>query len=125
MRVEVYRNLHNGLMSVRECGGKVLTHEREVFILSPRFVVQPAGRAKVLKERRKNVHAFVRGEAVGFSIGTLAGFDDYEGWSQVRYNPYECPNFTDRETGSVVHYATRAVVTTRGVFYDCTSRETP
>lgn len=121
MRVEVYRNLHTGKMSVRECGGRVLTHEDEVFINDPLFVVQPAGRAKVLREQRKNVHAFVRGELKGFSIGTLVGFDDYEDWNQATYNPYKGPTFTDKATGAVLHYANRAVVTTRGVFYDFTS----
>jgi len=66
MRVEVYRNLRNGLMSVRECGGRVLTHEHDVFIRGARFVVGPMGRERVLREGQKNVHAYVRGELVGF-----------------------------------------------------------
>ena len=118
MRVEVYRNLHTGKMSVRECGGKVLTHADEVFIANPQFVVQPAGRAKVLREQRKNVHAFVRGDLRGFSIGTNKGFDGYTNWDQVTYNPYRFDSFVDKETESPVQSAAKSVVTTRGVFYE-------
>lgn len=116
-RVEVYRNLRNGMMSVRECGGKVMCHDQQVFIESPQFIVQPAGRAKVLRERRKCVHAFIRGSLRGFKVGTNVGFDGWKYWNQATYNPYQAGTFTDKTTGDVVHSATRAVVTTRGVFY--------
>lgn len=116
-RVEVYRNLHNGLMSVRECHGIVLTHEREVFVRNANFVVQPAGREKVIRERRKNVHAFVRGELHGFHRGMLLGFDDWQGWSKATYNPYKSATFFDKDTGDAVHSASKVVITTTGVFY--------
>jgi hypothetical protein len=117
MRVECYRNLHTGKISVREAGGKVLTHEDNVFIRNPRFVVQPAGRQRVLAEQRKNVHAFVRGELLGFSAGQLVGFTDWPGWTQATYNPYRTDTFYDRDTGVAVLDAAKAVVTTNGVFY--------
>ena len=47
-----------------------------------KFAVQPAGHAKVIREGRKNVHAFVR--------GTFAGVDSVAAWQQVAtYNPYK------------------------------------
>lgn len=119
MRVEVYRNLHTGLMSVRECGGRVLTHEAEVFVKDAKFVVQPAGRAKVLREQRKNVHAFVRGELEGFSQGCLANYDEWEAWPKVTYNPYKADHFypVDLGSSSYVRSGSRVVVTTHGVYY--------
>jgi hypothetical protein len=117
MRVEVYRNLHNGLMSVREAHGLVLTHEDVVFVRDASFVVQPAGRERVLREKRKNVHAFVRGDLAGFSAGSLTGFDDYTSWKQATYNPYKCSTFVDKTTGEPLHSANKVVVTTRGVFF--------
>lgn len=117
MRVEVYRNLHTGLMSVREAHGRVLTHEHVVFIRSPRFVVQPAGREKVLREQRKNVHAFVRGELLGFQQGSLSGFDLYTDWNRATYNPYKYRTFVDKETETPLTETQFAVVTTSGVFY--------
>jgi hypothetical protein len=117
VRVEVYRNLHNGLMSVREAHGLVLTHENEVFVRDASFVVQQAGRERVLREQKKNVHAFVRGELAGFSAGSLQGFDNFESWNKARYNPYEGPTFVDSDTGQPLECADKVVVTTRGVFY--------
>lgn len=118
MRVEVYKNLHNGLMSVRECGGRVLTHEDTVYIGAPRFVVQPAGRAKVLQTRQKNVHAFVRGMLLGFHEGQLADFAGWEDWPQASYNPYKTDTFYDKTTLDPLREARYAVVSTSGVFYE-------
>ena len=53
-----------------------------------RYLVQPAGRAKVLKERRKNVHAFLTGYMVDRVPVPLISFD-------VTYNPYKHETFVD------------------------------
>ena len=67
MRVEVYFNLHKKTFSVRSAkSGKVLLHTDEVHIENPEFVVRQSGRNRVLSEGRKNVHAFVRGDATFF-----------------------------------------------------------
>lgn len=118
MRVDVYKNLHNGLMSVRGTNGRVLTHEPTVLIRNPQFVVQPAGRERVLREQRKNVHAFVRGELVGFSLinTQMVGFDP-EGLHKVSYNPYKAAHFYDKDTDAPVYEAAEALVTTEGVWY--------
>ena len=41
--------------------GKVLEHNTEFFLKDVEFKVSQAGRNRVLKEQRKNVHAFVCG----------------------------------------------------------------
>ena len=61
MNVEIYFNLHKRVFSVRH-KGRVIEHVESAIIRRPKFVVQAAGRAKVLREKKKNVHAFVRGE---------------------------------------------------------------
>lgn len=81
--MEVYRNLHTGNWSVRLCGGRVIAHLDEVTLRDARFVVREGGRQKVLRERRKNVHAFVRG------FIAEAGEDG----EAVSYNPYRGPSF--------------------------------
>jgi hypothetical protein len=76
-RDDVYFNLHKKVYSIRGRSGfykgRVRYHAKALEITYPTFVVQPAGRAKVLKEKRKNVHAFVRGlvRLVDLSKGTL------------------------------------------------------
>lgn len=115
MRVEAYRNLHNDSLSVRRVGkgGRVFTRPAMAHLTDVTFVVQPAGRERVLKEQKKNVHAFVRGEFVP----EPAPFDPTLNWREARYNPYEADSFVDKETGAPVTSATVAFVTTTGVFY--------
>jgi hypothetical protein len=107
---EVYRNLTRGDWSIRE-GGLVVAHRESVLIHEPRFVVQPAGRARVLRERRKNVHAFVRGEVdPGLpEIGLK--------WRRISYDPYSAPHFVDVETGAPVESAEWALLAENGKAY--------
>jgi hypothetical protein len=82
-RVEVYRNLHKNCYSVRalngENKGRVIDHVQSITLKDATFVVQPAGRNRVLREQRKNVHAFVRGTTTDQPVK--------HGLS-VRYDPY-------------------------------------
>ena len=87
MRVEVYFNLHRKLWSVVDLStGLVVEHVNEIAIANPVFTVQPAGRAKVIRDGRKNVHAFVRGHRMET---TPQVFSDESG-VPVYYNPYKC-----------------------------------
>jgi hypothetical protein len=60
MRVEVYYNLHKKCFSIRH-KGIVISHANTVKLADVTFVVRKAGRERVLREKKKNVHAFVRG----------------------------------------------------------------
>ena len=63
MRVHVYRNLQKKCWSVKDpSSGKVFNHVNNLHMHNVEFRVQPAGRDRVLKEKRKNVHAYVTGE---------------------------------------------------------------
>lgn len=105
LRVEVYWNLHVGGFSVRslegDTKGRVVAHVPTVRLADATFTVQPAGRAKVLRERRKNVHAFVRGR-------WQHTVPDSVRWV-VTYNPYRHDSFVDGHTGAPVHAARLAV----------------
>ena len=65
MLVETYFNLHKKLFSVRACEGpdkgRVIAHRKAVCLLNVKFKVSEAGRQRVLREQRKNVHAVMRG----------------------------------------------------------------
>ena len=54
-RIEVYRNLHKDCFSVRKNGivVKYINDDESLHLTDVKFVVQPAGHAKVLKEKRK------------------------------------------------------------------------
>lgn len=61
--VYVYRNLHGRdatKYSVRQ-HGLVVAHTNNLYLRSVDFIVSETGRQKVIKTKRKNVHAFVKG----------------------------------------------------------------
>tara|TARA_R100001224_G_scaffold28522_1_gene15547 strand:- start:11 stop:406 length:396 start_codon:yes stop_codon:yes gene_type:complete len=93
MRVEVYWNLHQRLWSVR-CveTGRVINHSQRLRLKDVTWVVQPAGRARVLKQQRKNVHAFARGTLVQ-DVQTWSSFSSWDGVRSVMYNPYKHTSF--------------------------------
>ena len=90
MRVQVYYNLHKKRLSVRN-RGKVIKHTDIIALENVKFHVQPAGQAKVRKNKRKNVHAYVSGDlakkqAVNSMVSDL-----------VKYNPYKNDFFVDEK----------------------------
>ena len=95
-RVEIYRNLNNGTHSIRRNGKVVkhLQHHQSIFLKDVKFAVQPAGREKVRREGRKNVHAFVRGTVILPSTinGTTDEFKKKMPYV-VTYNPYHMEHF--------------------------------
>ena len=58
--IKVYFNLHKKQFSVMQ-GGLVVQHLFYLDMQDVTFHVQPAGNAKVRREKKKNVHAYVKG----------------------------------------------------------------
>lgn len=99
--VWVYFNLHTGRWSVKQ-GGLVRCHARLIALTDVQFRVREAGRLRVLREQKKNVHAFV--------IGKIANVDefhanDYGKGRSVTYNPYKHNTFVFRGTGEPIKTA--------------------
>mgnify|MGYP003121829806 FL=1 len=111
-RVEVYWNLHKDCFSVRKNGRVVdYLYGRDYLTLTDvKFVVQPAGRERVLREGKKNVHAFVRG-TVSFSSPVA-----YQ--QKASYNPYKMGSFFTKFGGNCtpISSARRATLTDAGVY---------
>lgn len=66
--VKVYRNLKHGkkarpLYSIMH-KGRVVARQHRVLLTAAKFIVNQAGRRRVIQSGRKNVHAFVVGEWV-------------------------------------------------------------
>jgi hypothetical protein len=112
--VDVYRNLHKNTWSIRSrTTGRVVGHSDNVLVRAAKFVVQPAGRKRVLQDKRKNVHAFVRGV-----VSPLPGVTTFETPCdvQVKYNPYKADHFYEVETGEAVEQASVVVLDTQGAW---------
>jgi len=102
--VSVYYNLHRKCLSMR-VKGVVVDHPHAVVLKNVKFRVQPAGRAKVLKEKRKNVHAFVCGQLVetyGPTIPWGGGKKIFSTDFQVVYNPYKYKTFIKKDSGESI-----------------------
>ena len=125
MRVEVYFNLHKKLFSVRDCKtGRVVHHTQRIWIEDPVFVVRKAGRERVLREKKKNVHAFVRGTwfkvQSDFDVSRLI---DHQACSdEVTYNPYKYGSFVTKHDAKPIDFGRLASLTcssannTRSIF---------
>jgi hypothetical protein len=68
---------------------KVISHSDRVVLMNVKFVVNPSGRRRVLREQRKNVHAFAIGESIPDSVNLT------DEWRTVSYNPYRAGAFLD------------------------------
>jgi hypothetical protein len=104
MKVDVYFNLHKKTLSVRH-KGRVVHHSNYVKIINPTFVVSEAGRQRVLREKRKNVHAFVRGELAALENNPKDSADKLQ---HITYNPYKYSSFVTKNSETPVHKASEA-----------------
>lgn len=92
----VYRNLHNGMFSVKQ-NGLVVAHVESIVFDVAVFKVIQSGRDRVLIEKKKNVHAFV----VGYVKSVNEPMDVSE-MKAVSYNPYKHSYFYYKEDESQV-----------------------
>lgn len=101
MKVKVYYNLHKHCFSVvslnKENYGKVIDHVRDITLENAQFKVSEAGRQRVLREKRKNVHAFV--------VGTISGKKINERAREATYNPYKFSTFVYKCKEDPIHEA--------------------
>lgn len=109
--VEVYRNVSmpDGVWySIRQ-RGVVIGHARCVELLDATFLVMPSGRARALKQKRKNVHAWIRGELISSDKPDGAAYD-----TRVSYRLDGPDKFVD-ESGGVVRNARLVTIGQKGV----------
>jgi len=105
--VRCYKNLHKNKISVQvKVSGswKVVYHAESVDLINVTFKVSKTGREKVLREKRKNVHAFVCGELI-----SLDKSKKIQG-EKVLYNPYKTETFVLADSNSPIESATIARV---------------
>jgi hypothetical protein len=125
MRVFIYWNLHLACWSIKALEGahkgRVVAHATHWQVDGARFKVSEAGRQRVLREKRKNVHAGVVGTLVAlvpaetpkvmpfcllhlmqaspFEDANVAACDASRGAFSVSYNPYKGPTFVTLPKG--------------------------
>jgi len=98
--VEVYFNLHKKCFSVRDRKTRrVVAHTDSISLKNASFHVSEKGRDRVRAEKRKNVHAFVRGLYKELDWSTNSQ------WFKVKYNPYEYDRFYSEDLNNYVDEA--------------------
>lgn len=90
-------------------------HRKRLLISGATFVVREAGRQRVLRERRKNVHAFVVGLLVdGRGIFGIDANTKKDLPVHVHYNPYRAGVFLT-DSGAPVYKARGVLLNDRGI----------
>ena len=91
MKVRVYRNLTKGCWSVQRYikgkGWRLHEHRDSLQLSMAKPKVSEAGRQRVIRERKKYVHAFLE----GWLIDSVQLPDTKD--RPVRYNPFHGPEF--------------------------------
>ena len=87
----------------------IKTQMRQWHLYNVEWVVQPAGRRRVLQEGRKNVHAFARGYIGDHSLGR----DVLKDMFPVTYNPYKVKAFVRADTYEPVFNSQYAMLQSR------------
>jgi hypothetical protein len=116
MRVFVYFNLHKKVFSIRALEGpergRVVGHRSQLTLTNVTFRVSEAGRQRVLREQRKNVHAGVVGQWFGHVDQAVID----QATTGVTYNPYRYSSFVYRDDQQPITTASAAHLKNREIF---------
>lgn len=95
----VYFNLHTHLFSIQawdadKKGWRLYKHLDKVHLKDVTFKVYESGRQRVLREKKKNVHAYVLAKKiVPFSPLILTELFFQREWWRITYDPYKYDSF--------------------------------
>ena len=101
MKVKVYYNIHKKVFSVIPMQGpgkgRVAGYTDNIDLTDAVFKVNKSGRDKVLKEKRKNVHAFIVGKMANLNCNKKINGE------LASYNPYKFDYFYLRKNNSAIN----------------------
>ena len=107
--VDIYRNLHKDCWSIKDREtGRVCGYETSLTVMGAKFIVGKKSRERVLREKRKNVHAYIR---AGDAFPNPKITDWHSKWIQdvtlqVKYDPYVTDHFFIDEAHKLVDSTT-------------------
>jgi hypothetical protein len=118
----VYYNLHKHCYSVQawdadKSGWRLYKHLDSLACSGVTFKVYEAGRQKVLKEQKKNVHAFILAKEIFTELPMMMVMDIAERAKRAYYNPYRCEKFKNIHTGGFVEEAKQVLLTSKTIYY--------
>ena len=111
--VRVYFNLNRKVWSIQSYqpgkGWRLLTHSTNLTLRNAVTKVSESGRQRVIRERQRNVHAYIQGELIRTVPQTHSG-------RRLSYNPYTGPDFIWKDDNSVATELGEVVFNESGVF---------
>ena len=111
-QIQVYRNLRKDNFSIRDAKTRrVIAYGTDITLSNIRMCVQKRGRERVIREKWKNVHAFVSGTYEG---DTDVDLNQY--WEVIYYNPYTTETFINKRTGEPIFRANVAYLSNGNCF---------
>ncbi|HEY6438324.1 MAG TPA: hypothetical protein VIY47_17180 [Ignavibacteriaceae bacterium] len=125
MKVFIYFNLHKQCLSLKAMNGphkgRVVAHANSAELSEVFFKVSESGRQRVIREKRKNVHAGIVGTLEKYDLVTkLLPFDSEIGiieltdeMEKLTYNPYQYHSFVKRSDKTPVDSAKKAFIVGR------------
>jgi hypothetical protein len=120
LETQCYRNLNNGLISIRQRIGNrwlVVGHSDNLIIKNLTFKVSEASRQRVIRTGQKNVHAFACGILIAQKLDYLPLL------KEISYDPYTLPFFAWRGTDLRIDRADLLVVIDNQVFCSTESKQ--
>lgn len=109
MKVFVYYNLHKKLWSIKAKEGpdksRVIAHSETVYLTHCKMKVSSKGRHRVLKEKRKNVHAGIEGRLVSIKHSPAGIYlpEYLKTGQKIAYNPYKYETFVTIPQNEPIH----------------------
>ena len=113
-RVKVYYNLANFRWSVMS-EGKVVLHTDYIALSDVVFYINESGRQRVLREQKKDVHAYAIGVVQDFSLSE-AEVPAPEYTTELTYNPFKYDSFVVKSTEQPVTKAAFVQMIKRKVY---------
>lgn len=103
-KVKVYYNLNKKTFSVTH-KNKVVLYADYIKMKDVKFHVREGGRQKVLKDKRKNVHAFIIGELEDYCKFPCNKIPNPKGSEVITYDPYEHKSFVHKKDNTPIYNA--------------------
>jgi hypothetical protein len=114
--VRVFKNPKHDCYNIMQ-DGRVKASASQIWLKDAEFLVRESGRQRMLRENRKNIHAYVVGQLLDFVHPEDGKIMERLEGRNATYNPYRFSSFVDKETELPVMSASMVQLDERGVTY--------
>jgi hypothetical protein len=114
--VRVIRNWKHDCYTILQ-NGRPKASAKQVRLADVEFLVRTSGRNKMLRERKRNVHAYAVGRLIDYTHPDEDRVIEPIRGRSIAYKPYHAATFVDVETDTPVSTAKVVHFQENGVFY--------